>query len=287
MSRARKIVVSIAGLALAVAGILDANNAIAADTSSKNCDQCPEMVVVPASQFVMGATLGEAGHEDDEAPARTVTFAQPFALVKYEVTFDEWDACVIAGGCEKTTDETWGRGRRPAINVNYVQAMAYTKWLSVKTGKQYALPSEAQWEYAAQAGATQGTFWGNGKARTCEYANVYDATAKAKLMFDWAVFPCNDRHTETAPVGSFAPNALGLHDMLGNVWEWVADCYRQNYTDAPADGSAVNAETCMKQISRGGSWNIFPVWVRTGYRYGLEAKLRSSNLGFRVMRTLL
>ena len=272
-------------LALVLVAILGVTNAIASQSVIKDCEQCPEMLTVPAGQFTMG-TNGEDGREDDEAPVRTVTIAQPFALGKYEVTFDEWDACVADGACEKASDEAWGRGHRPVINVNFAQVNVYTQWLSAKTGKQYALPSEAQWEYAAQAGGSQGTFWGGNKARACEYANVYDTLAKTKLMFDWAVFPCADGYTETAPVGTFAPNAFGLHDMLGNVWEWVADCYRPSYASAPNDGSAVTADTCMKRVSRGGSWNIFPAWVRTGYRYGLMGGLRASNLGFRVMRVV-
>jgi formylglycine-generating enzyme required for sulfatase activity len=285
MSFVAKIIIPKIVLALSLTGILGITRAIAAQPVIKDCEQCPEMIVVPAGKFTMG-TNGEDGREDDEVPARTVTIVQPFALGKYEVTFDEWDACVASGACEKAADESWGRVRRPVINVNLAQANAYAKWLSAKTGKQYALPSEAQWEYAAQAGGSQGAPWAGDKTRACEHANVYDALAKAKLMFDWAVFPCTDGFTETAPVGSFAANAFGLHDMLGNVWEWVADCYRPSYAEAPADGSAVTADTCMKHLSRGGSWNIFPAWVRSGYRYGLKGELRASNLGLRVMRVV-
>lgn len=260
-------------------------NAFAAPETFKDCDQCPEVVVVPAGQFVMG-TNGEDGREDDEAPARTVTFTQPFALGKYEVTFDEWGACVTDNACKQVSDEGWGRGRRPVINIDFAQANAYVKWLSAKTGKTYALPSEAQWEYAARAGTNQETYWGKDKARSCEHANIFDPLTRAKLAFDWVAFPCDDKFAETAPVGSFATNAFGLHDMLGNVWEWVADCYRPGYKGAPTDGSAVTADTCMKQLSRGGSWNIFPAWVRAGYRYGLQGGLRANNLGFRVMRVM-
>ncbi len=280
-----KVVVSHFALALLLASVFAVSNVNAAGNAIKDCEQCPEMMVVPPGQFTMG-TSGEDGREDDEVPARTVTIAQPFALGKYEVTFDEWDACVAAKACEKAADEAWGRGRRPVINVNYAQANAYAKWLSTTTGKEYSLPSEAQWEYAARAGASQGTPWGGDKARACEHANVYDTLTKAKLLFDWAAFPCADGFADTAPVGTFAPNPFGLHDMLGNVWEWVADCYRPNYANAPADGSAITGEKCMKHLSRGGSWNIFPAWVRAGYRYGLQGELRASNLGFRVMRVM-
>ena len=286
MFRAGKFVAPMTGLMLAIAGTFFACTVIAADATVKDCEQCPELVIVPAGQFTMGGTAGEEGREDDEAPARVVTIAQPFALGKFEVTFDEWDVCVAAGACDKVADEGWGRGRRPVINVNFAQANAYVKWLSTKTGKQYALPSEAQWEYAAQFGATQGTYWGADKARSCEFASVYDVLTREKLKFDWKSFPCEDRFETTAPAGSYAANSIGLHDMLGNVWEWVADCYRPSYVGAPSNGSAVTAATCDKQLARGGSWNIFPAWVRTGYRYGLQGRLGANNLGFRVMRVM-
>ncbi len=271
--------------AICHAALFVSATAYAAPESLKDCDQCPEMIVIPTGQFVMG-TSGEDGREDDEAPARTVAFTQAFALGKYEVTFDEWGACVADNACKQVADETWGRGRRPVINIDFAQANAYVKWLSAKTGKTYALPSEAQWEYAARAGANQETYWEKDKARSCEHANIFDPITRSKLAFDWAAFPCDDKFAETAPVGSFAANAFGLHDMLGNVWEWVADCYRPSYKGAPTDGSAVIADTCMKQLSRGGSWNIFPAWVRTGYRYGLQGGLRANNLGLRVMRAM-
>jgi formylglycine-generating enzyme required for sulfatase activity len=279
---------AVAGVAVALvaAGMTMAGPAAAAGSTFRDCDQCPEMVVIPAGAFVMGAAADDDSREDDERPARTVTIARAFAMGKYEVTFDEWDACVAARACEKVADEGWGRGRRPVINIDQSQALAYTKWLSDKTGHTYALPTEAQWEYAAGAGTTRGTYWGAAKNQACAQGNVYDATAKSKLMFDWPAFPCEDGHTETAPVGSFAPNTNGLHDMLGNVWEWIADCYRPTYAGAPTDGSAVDADSCMKRMSKGGSWNIFPAWVRTTYRYGLEGKLRSNNLGMRVMRVM-
>ncbi len=273
-------------IALALLGAgAGAAPALAAE-SFRDCDQCPEMVVVPAGEFTMGARADDDSREDDERPARTVSFAKPFAIGRFEITFDEWDACVAGGGCEKGPDEGWGRGRRPVIHVDFKQAMAYVAWLSRKTGKTYALPSESQWEYAARAGGTAETPWGRTKDQACRVANVYDATAKAKQPFDWPAFPCEDGFTETAPVGSFAPNAFGLHDTLGNVWEWIADCYRPTFAGAPTDGSAVEADTCMKRMSKGGSWNIFPAWVRPGYRYGLEGNLRSSNLGLRVVREM-
>lgn len=267
-----------------------AGSALAADvpvagTVLKDCDRCPELVVVPAGQFVMGAKPGDNGADDDEGPPHAVTIAKPFALGKFEVTFDEWEACVADNACERTPDEAWGRGRRPVLHVDFERAVGYTKWLSTKTGKSYRLPTEAEWEYAARAGSAEPWFWGADPAKICGFANVYDESAHAKYRFGWKPFRCDDAVVETAPVGSFPANAFGLHDMLGNVWEWVADCY-QAYDGAARDQSAVVMSDCKKRLSRGGSWNVFPVWVRASYRYGLEPQLRSNNLGLRVVREL-
>lgn len=250
----------------------------------KDCAQCPEMVVLPLGSFQMGTPDSEPVREDDEGPVRKVTFAKPFAMGKYEVTFDEWEACVAERACEAANDEGWGKGKRPVIHVNYGQALGYVKWLSKKTGKAYSLPSEAQWEYGARAGSTELNYWSTATDKACTFANVFDTTSQAKLRQQWKSFPCDDGFTETSPVGSFAANAFGLHDMLGNVWEWTEDCYIPNYAAAPTDGSAVRSDSCLKRMSRGGSWNVFPIWVRSTYRYGIEPALRASNLGFRVVR---
>jgi formylglycine-generating enzyme required for sulfatase activity len=272
-------------LLIACVGLAWAADAAAAPAAIRDCDQCPELVPIAAGEFNMGATPGEQGAEEDEGPPHRVTIGKPFAIGKYEVTHDEWDACVAERACERAADEGWGRGRRPVIHVNHAQAMAYTQWLSKKTGKTYRLPSEAEWEYAARAGSQEAQAWGVQAARACEFSNVYDQAAMQKYRFGWRAFPCDDQQVETAPVGSYAPNAFGLYDMLGNVWEWVADCYAP-YSATPTDGSAHTASGCDKRMSRGGSWNVFPIWVRYSYRYGLEPPLRSSNLGLRVVREL-
>jgi formylglycine-generating enzyme required for sulfatase activity len=141
----------------------------------KDCRDCPELLEVPAGQFLMGSPPGEPGREDDEGPQHTVTIARPFAAGKYEVTFDEWDACVAGGGCATTADDGWGRGRRPVIRVSYENAIGYTQWLSTKTGKPYRLLSEAEWEYAARAGSRTAYFWGTTADRACEFENGADA----------------------------------------------------------------------------------------------------------------
>ena len=208
----------------------------------RDCPECPEMVVVPAGSFMMGSPSHEAGRGDDEGPRHRVTIEKPFAVGKYEVTFAEWDACVADGGCggHRPEDEGWGRGRRPVINVNWDDAKAYVRWLNRKTGKQYRLPSEAEWEYAARAGTTTRYNWGDDIGRNRANCNG-----------------CGSRwdRKQTAPVGSFRANVFGLHDVHGNVWEWVEDCLNYNYAGAPADGSPWTDGDCtLAAVLRGGSW---------------------------------
>ena len=212
--------------------------------SFRDCAECPEMVVVPAGRFVIGSPASEPGRSNDEGPRHLVTIANPFAVGKFEVTFEEWNTCVREGQCAEVDDQEWGRGRRPVINVDWKQAIGYAKWLADKTGKKYRLLSEAEWEYAARAGSEQAWFWGSSPERACEYANVYDVTGKAKLKLSWEAFTCDDRYSDTAPVGSFKPNAFGLHDMLGNVTEWVEDCYNGTYDAAPSNGRVWSWGNC-------------------------------------------
>jgi len=258
-----------------------------ADKSAfRDCADCPEMVVVPAGKFQMGSLESEQAHHDDESPLHTVTFAKSFAIGKYEVTFDEWDACVAAKACETVADEGWGRGRHPVLNVNFDMAQGYAKWLSKQTGKQYRVPSEAEWEYAARGGSTTRWFWGEDSKRACEFANVGDESVKQEHP-DWPRHDCNDGYAKTAPVGSFKPNGFGLHDTVGNVWEWVEDCYNPSYQGAPADGRAWLTGDCVRRIDRGGGWYNKPDAVRSAQRYGGDDPARKNNtLGFRVVRTL-
>jgi formylglycine-generating enzyme required for sulfatase activity/Tol biopolymer transport system component len=251
----------------------------------RDCPECPEMMVVPAGRFVMGSPPDEAGRDADEGPQHTVTFARPFAIGRYEVTFDEWDACVAAGACSHVADEGWGRGRRPVINVSHEQSVRYAEWLSEKTGRTYRLPSEAEWEYAARGGSTTAWFWGESPARACEFAAVGDRTTKTSHP-DWTVHECDDGYTETAPVGSFKPNGFGLWDVVGNVWEWVADCYNGSYDGAPVDGSAWREGDCSRRVDRGGGWYNKPEPVRMASRYGGKSARYNRTLGFRVARTL-
>jgi formylglycine-generating enzyme required for sulfatase activity len=248
-------------------------------TTFKDCPECPEMVVVPAGSFTMGSPESEPQRSADEGPQRRVTIARPFAVGKFEVTFAEWDACVAAGGCNghRPSDSNWGRGNRPVINVSWDDARAYVAWLSRKTGKTYRLLSEAEWEYAARAGTT--TPFSTGQRITTEQANfdgnhTYNGSSKGQYR------------QRTLPVGSFAANAFGLHDMHGNVWEWTEDCWNANYSGAPTDGSARTSGECGRRVLRGGSWVDLPRFLRSADRYWITAENRIDVIGFRVARTL-
>ena len=261
----------------------------------QDCPECPEMVVIPPGEFVMGSLESETAREavpaefaTRERPQHTVRIERAFSLGKYEVTFAEWDACVTDGGCNRyrPNDEGRGRGERPAKSVSYDDAKAYVRWLSRKSGKEYRLPSAAEWEYAARAGTTTARFWGDDADRGCGYANVHDRTSVSENEFDWQHHECDDGYARTAPVGSFAANAFGVHDMLGNVEEWTEDCWNGSYEDAPTDGSAWRSGDCSVRVLRGGSWGDYPWLVRAAFRQGLGAEHSTSFIGFRVAMTL-
>ncbi|MDE0202523.1 MAG: SUMF1/EgtB/PvdO family nonheme iron enzyme [Rhodospirillaceae bacterium] len=255
----------------------------------RDCPECPQMVEVPAGSFTMGSPASEEGRNDDEGPQHRVTISDPFAVGKYEVTFAEWDACVAAGGCNgyRPDDEGWGRGQRPVANVSWEDAKAYVHWLSRQTGERYRLLSEAEWEYAARAGSRTSRYWGDDASAQCAHANGYDQTAKSELNFDWDNASCRDGSVHTARVGRYGANGFGLHDVLGNVWEWVEDCWHGSYAGAPTDGRAwVTGGDCGRRVLRGGSWYSKPRILRSAFRFRYSAGSRSGDTGFRVSRTL-
>lgn len=260
-------------------------------TTFRDCPTCPEMVVIPAGEFTMGSPKEESG-QVDEKPQRKVTIAKPLAVSKFEVTFDQWDACTADGKCPKASDDDMGRADRPVINVSWEDAQVYAAWLSQKTGKKYRVPSESEWEYAARGGTTTPWHWGvsetsEGSPRACEYANVHDVTSReAHPMYVWSNHPCTDGFAETAPVGKFKPNAYGLHDMAGNVREWVLDCHMGDYSKSPTDGSASTDPNCTKRIVRGGGWIDGFQTVRPAYRHTYEGEFRGSQVGIRVVRDM-
>ena len=171
------------------------------------------------------------------------------------------------------------------VCVSYEDAQHYVEWLSKETKQNYRLMSESEWEYAARAGTTTSRYWGNGEQEACRHANVADRTSKQK--YNWTTtFDCEDGYAETAPVGTFKANGFGLQDMLGNVSEWVEDCYNKTYDGAPRDGSAWVAGSCSSRVIRGGGWGSKPQVVRSAFRNGNTPGYRIVNLGFRVARTL-
>ena len=248
----------------------------------RDCPVCPEMVVVPAGEFMMGSAQSERGRFSNEGPQRKVTI-KAFAMGKFEVTFAQWDACVAEGACKhKPQDENWGRGRRPVINVSWQDAGQFAAWLSRKTGNTYRLPTEAEWEYAARA-VTKASEphppFSTGTTINYKQAN-YDAN------FVYGDGKMGVFRQKTLDVGTFPGNAFGLHDMHGNVWEWVQDYYKDSYHGAPTDGSVVALPDCKLRILRGGSWNYFPQLLRSAYRYATAPDIRLDMVGFRVARSL-
>lgn len=242
----------------------------------KDCAQCPEMVVIPGGSFVMGSSAGERGrfakHIKNESPQHRVTVPR-FAMGRYEVTFAEWDACVAAGGCgRQASDAGWGRGRRPVVNVSWDDAKQYVGWLSRETGKRYRLPSEAEWEYAARAGTRTKYWWGDAIGRNKANCRGCGSQWDSK---------------KTAPVGSFRPNPFGLYDVHGNVYEWVEDCWHENYAGAPADSRPwTSGGNCGKRVLRGGYWSTIRLNLRSASRFRSASGIWIKFFGFRVARTL-
>jgi formylglycine-generating enzyme required for sulfatase activity len=249
----------------------DQERALKPGDTFKECDQCPEMVVLPAGEFTMGSPAGEEGRFDNEGPQRKVTIGAPFAVGKFEVTFAEWDACVAAAGCKhKPGDRGWGRGKRPAINVSWEDIKDYFSWLARRTGKTYRLLTEAEWEYAARAGTT--TPFSTGATITVEQANFFSGI--------------DTYRKETIEVGALPPNAFDLHDMHGNVWEWVQDCFRESYAGAGSDGAAVADAAGCARVLRGGAWSNEARALRSASRHREVSHMRDADFGFRVARTL-
>jgi formylglycine-generating enzyme required for sulfatase activity len=225
----------------------------------KDCAKCPEMVVVPPGSFEMGSPASEEGRISDEGPRHLVKISNPFAVGRFAVTFDEWDACVADGGCNgyKPTDH-WGRGRQPVINVSWEDAKGYVAWLARKTGKTYRLLSEAEREYVTRAGTTTPFWWGPSMSVT---------QANGDGRTPYADGPTGEYRQKTVPVDSFAPNPWGLYQVHGNVYDWVEDCWHNNYAGAPTDGSAWVSGDCSRRVLRGGSWGNVPRDLMAAIRF--------------------
>jgi formylglycine-generating enzyme required for sulfatase activity len=241
----------------------------------RDCPDCPEMVAIPPGSFVMGSTEEErrkfnvpALFDKMESPRHAVTITQPYAVGRFSITMEQWDACVADGGCGgyRPDDGGFGRGRRPVINVDWADAQTYVYWLSRKTGLGYRLLSEAEWEYSARGGTTTTFFFGS---------TVSDANANY-----------GSHRKGTLPVGNFPPNGFGLYDMAGNTAQWVEDCYHDSYVGAPTDGSAWLSGECVNRNVRGGAWSLDDWCLRAAQRIGDPPGSRNTHLGFRIARSL-
>ncbi|WP_256823623.1 MULTISPECIES: formylglycine-generating enzyme family protein [unclassified Pseudomonas] len=253
----------------------------------KDCKDCPEMVVLPAGTFTMGTPDDEVGREPDEGPMHTVTFAKPFAMSRFQITAGEWDSYIRQTGVKIADGDTRpGREciaskprypqspRQPAVCMDMDDIKHYVAWLSKKTGQPYHMVSEAQREYAARAGSS-GPFpfpFDEGKGYSiAEHANTYGPA---------------DGYSFSSPAGSYPPNAFGMYDMHGNVYERVADCEHPNYIGAPTDGSAWVEPNCESYQIRGNDWGEAPVFSRSGNRNNIYPQTRGDWIGFRVVRDL-
>ncbi len=275
----------------------------------KECETCPEMVVVPPGEFLMGWEGGEEARY--EGPVHQVTIEDAFAVGRFEVTnaqFAEFidatdhetrDACITWGedGSKERAGVTWrdpGYGRpslpnEPVACVTWTDARAFVAWLAESTGQPYRLLSEAEWEYAARAGRPHTLFtWGETGDDACRYANLYDQSATATNLFrPWDPADCDDGSVELAEIGMLAPNPFGLHDMIGNVWEWVEDCYVMNYFEKPNDGLAQTTYGCDRHGVRGGSWSTMLSRQRPTFRGRDLEDYTTRIFGFRVARDLM
>lgn len=298
-------------LAIAAAPAVAAEGARVPGSAFRDCDGCPEMVVVPAGSYMMGTPGAAPGRGAGAAAAEpqvvVIGIARPFAIGRTEVTRGEYARFLADSGHEqqpgcRVWDGTLARfsedGRRgfadiatppstgddwPATCVSFADAAAYARWLSTKSGSRYRLPSEAEWEYAARAGSGTLRPWGDDAADGCDFANTYDLVGAARYRLGWPEAACRDGAADLAPVGQFAANGFGLHDMIGNAREWVQDCATASYTGRPRDGRAWEwLGGCEERIQRGGSWLTPPDESRSAWRIGAPAGERAADTGFRV-----
>jgi formylglycine-generating enzyme required for sulfatase activity len=284
-------------------GLQAADTAREPGTAFRDCETCPMMVVIPAGGFVMG-TAADAG-------AIVIRLPQTFALGRTEVTRAEFARFIADSGYEPRSGcRNWDpalarfnddarRGwqnpatpaspvdEHPANCVSFADARAYVEWLARETGEPYRLPSEAEWEFAAGGGTMALRPWGDAPEDGCESANTYDVTADAAYRLGWPHAGCRDGYADLAPVGQLQANAFGLHDMIGNVQEWVQDCATASFVGRPRDARAWEwLGGCKHRIQRGGSWLTPPDGCRSASRVAASEADRSDDTGFRIARDL-
>lgn len=278
----------------------------------RDCRDCPPMVVIPAGTFVMG-TIGdspEASEHPAERDLPLITIARPFAIGQFELTRGEfaqfaaetdfvpksacrtWDA---AGSrfVDRSVSDWRNAGfpplaadAQPVTCVDWFDAHNFAVWLTKKTGHNYRLPSEAEWEYAAKAGSQTLRYWGDDPADGCDFANTFDQTGRETYPLAWEAAQCRDGAADLATVGHYRPNAFGLSDMIGNVWEWVEDCSSSSYIGRPKDARAWVWEGCERRIQRGGSWMTAPARSRSAYHGDGKPGDRAVFFGFRLVREI-
>ena len=278
-----------------------------------DCEECPEMVVIPSGSVYIGSYKEEIGRKKGERDRVKATIEKPFAMAKNEVTLAQYRTFMEATkykshqafykgeplvGCNYFDGKSYGyvaehnwknpgypqRDTDPVVCVSWTDADAYAQWLSKKTGRTYRVPSAVEFEYASRAGSSAPWYWGTNPEEACEYANIGD-TAFADKFPTRASFPCTDGYVFTTRVGRFKPNKFGLYDMVGNAWEWTSDCFQNDLTNAPIDGSAWmdnEHNACDARTPKGGSWISGVSWSRAAVRSRDGADYKSFMLGFRV-----
>ncbi len=291
------------------------NDALANSSTQRDCELCPLMIPVNSGEFQMGTAVAEriidprtGSPATNDEPQHAVRI-EAFSIGIYEVSVSEFAVFINEnqhsitnkcmdfskpGGFTISAERSWQNtgfiqsGNEPVGCISFYDAQAYAVWLSSITGKNYRLPTEAEWEYAARAGATGPYFWGNTENNACDHANVRstgaDTISKRQIEADKAGFPCDDGFAHTSPVGSFTANTFGVYDMQGNNWEWVADCSHKNYEGAPNDGSAWAEENCQFGVIRGGSFLNLVQRSSVSVRAGRPRSGAASNMGFRVVK---
>jgi len=287
------------------------------ETTIKDCETCPEMVVIPGGSVVIGSYESEAYRRRGERPKQTATIESSFALSKTETTLRQYREFVaetgyvgkpavfrgsIYEGCNYFDGKGYGyvrnhnwdnpgypqREDEPVVCVSWSDATAYANWMSSKTGRNYRLPSTVEFEYAMRAGSEAPWSWGTDPSQACEHGNIGDETL-ARTWPKRASFNCDDGYLFLASVGKFEANAFGLHDMLGNAWEWTDDCWHDDLSDSPLDGSpwlSENDGNCDARVPKGGGWISGPAWARAAVRSRDGADYRSFMLGFRLAADL-
>ncbi len=267
------------------------------------------MLLIPGGTFLLGSSVTDPGHQEDETP-RVIVDIAAFAMSRYEITLGEYKRFVEAtgyvdesiclsiqdnGGWAHDLEKSWQNpgfdqnDDHPVVCVSWNSAKAYIAWINEQSSsEQYRLLTESEWEYAARAGSTSVYWWGNNEDDFCKLTNGVDQSAQVRFPNWERAGKCDDGYVFTAPVGSYASaNAFGVEDMIGNVWEWVSDCYADNYINKPRDGTAQTIEPCDKRVMRGGAWGDYGAfYLRSAYRGAWNPQQSFTNLGLRVAKTV-